>query len=169
MIHRLLLRIDNRFVSSKERGEIETYLGTVRERRAALDEIRERAVPLVDDLMTAIRRLYPEFSKHRPQGYDKGHRDMVLLTQIAANAMFLSDTDSYDEMFTYWYRSILKSVHVSPQFLADTFALWRECLRRHLTAETFMLLAPYANHFATVLSDVPDPSKDETGRRMTNV
>lgn len=165
MISRTLLRMDSRYPTPKERADLTGYLATARARRSALEEVRRSAVKVVDDLMADVRRMYPQFGKIRPQGFDKGHRDMVLVTHMAANAMFLGETDTMDDMFTHWYRSILKSVHVSPQFLADSFGRWRASLERNLSPDTFALLRPYADHLSAVLTDVPVPAADEVGER----
>ena len=167
VISRTLLRMDNRHLTAKERADLTGYLATTRARRSALEEIRRASVKIVDELMADIRRMYPQFGKIRPQGFDKGHRDMVLLTHMAANAMFLGETDTIDEMFTHWYKSILKSVHVSPQFLMDTFDRWRVSLERNLTPDTFALLRPYTDHLSATLTDVPVPARDEIGERPT--
>ena len=165
MLSRTLSRIDGRYPTPKERADVESYLATAQARRLALEEVRQHSARIVDDLMVGIRRLYPQFGKHRPQGFDKGHRDMVLLTQMTANAMFLGETDTIDDMFTHWYKSILKAVHLTPQFLDDTFRLWSESLRANLSPPTFALIRPFAEHMAGQLAKVPDPATDEVGSR----
>ena len=169
MLTRVLSKIDGRYPTTKERAEIESYLATALARREALEEVRQRAVRVVDDVMAGIRRLYPQFSKHRPQGFDKGHRDMVQLTNMTANAMFLGETETIDDMFTHWYKSILKSVHLSPQFLDDTYRLWLQSLRTNLTPPTFALIRPFAEHMSSSLSSVPDPAIDEVGPRRPSL
>lgn len=165
MIARILLRTDNRYPTARERAELSAYAATARARRAALQEVRSAAPRIVDDLISALKPMYPQFAAIRPQGFDKGHRDMVLVTHMAANAMFLGETETLDETFTVWYRSILKAVHVSPQFLVDSFALWRSALERHLSPDTYALLRPYTDHLASALADIPVPAQDETGQR----
>jgi hypothetical protein len=157
--------MDHRYPTAKERADLTAYLATARARRSALEEVRRSAIRIVDDTLADVRRMYPQFSKIRPQGFDKGHRDMVLLTHMAANAMFLGETDTLDDMFTHWYKSILKSVHVSPQFLADSFSRWLVSLERNLSPDTFALLRPYADHLSTTLADVPMTAVDEVGER----
>jgi hypothetical protein len=165
VISRTLLRYDHRYPTAKERADLTGYLATARARRSALEEVRRSAVKVADDVIADVRRMYPQFGKIRPQGFDKGHRDVVLLTHMAANAMFLGETDTLDDMFTVWYRSILKAVHVSPQFLADTFDRWRASLGRNLSPDTFALLRSYTDHLAAALTDVPVPAADEVGDR----
>jgi hypothetical protein len=157
--------MDNRYLTARERADLSAYLATARVRRSALEEVRRTAVQVVDGVIADVRRMYPQFGKIRPQGFDKGHRDLVLLTHMAANAMFLGETDTIDAMFTHWYRSILKSVHVSPQFMADTFDLWRAHLERALSPDSFALLRPVVGHRTAVLSDNPGPPGDAVGER----
>lgn len=165
MISRTLLRMDNRYPTAKERSDLQSYLATARARRSALEEVRRSAVKVTDNLMAAIRRMYPQFAKHRPQGFDKGHRDMVLLTHMTANAMFLGETDTIDDQFTHWYKTILKGVHLTPQFLTDTYAMWLDSLERNLSPDTFALIRPVAQHLAAALTDLPVPATDEVGER----
>ncbi|QJW97809.1 globin family protein [Frigoriglobus tundricola] len=165
MVSRTLLRMDSRYPTAKERSDLLTYLATARARRSALEEVRRAAVRVTDDLIANVRRMYPQFGKHRPQGFDKGHRDMVLLTHMAANAMFLGETDTIDDQFTHWYKTILKGVHLTPQFLVDTFALWRDSLERNLSPDTFVMLRPVVDHLSAALSDLPVPSGNEVGER----
>lgn len=165
MLSRTLLRMDNRYPTAKERSALQAYLATARARRSALEEVRRSAVKVIDDLMAGIRRMYPQFGKVRPQGFEKGHRDLVLLTHMAANAMFLGETDTLDDMFTHWYKTMIKGVHMSPQFLTDTFVLWRESLERNLSPDTFSLMRPPVEHLTAILTDIPVPATDETGER----
>jgi hypothetical protein len=137
----------------------------VRARRAALEELRRAAVPVVDRVIARMRAAYPQFAKFHPQGFEKGHRDLVLLTNMCANATFLGEHDTLDETFTEWYRTVLKSVHVSPQFMADAFAAWLEELEAALSAEAFAVTRPHAEHLAHYLTQIPVPAKDETGER----
>ncbi|MFO0798588.1 MAG: hypothetical protein U0804_14025 [Gemmataceae bacterium] len=169
MISRTLLHMDNRYPTAKERSDLQSYLATTRARRSALEEVRRSAVRVTDDLMADIRRMYPQFGKIRPQGFDKGHRDMVMLTHMTANAMFLGETDTTDDMFTHWYKTMLRGVHLTPQFLADTFAQWLASLERNLSPDTFALMRPFAEHMAAALTDVPVPAKDEVGERKALV
>ena len=147
--------MDNRYPTAKERSALQAYLATARARRSALEEVRRSAVKVIDDLMAGIRRMYPQFGKVRPQGFEKGHRDLVLLTHMAANAMFLGETDTLDDMFTHWYKTIIKGVHMSPQFLTDTFVLWRESLERtngKLASHSRELLQPYFDELSDALT-----------------
>jgi hypothetical protein len=164
----LMTRLDGRYLKPRERSDIKAYLGTVRSRRAAYDEIRRKASPVTDAVIAEMRKRYPDFAKIRPQGFEKGTRDVQLLTQVAANAMLLDATDFYDKMFTEWYRTILKSVHMSPQFLQDTFKVWHQALEANLTPDSYALMRPYTQHMADFLTNVPVPVKDETGRRIMN-
>ncbi len=166
MILTLMTRLDDRYLNSSERNELKGYIGTLRSRRSAYDEIRKKIQPIVEGVIADMRQLYPDYQRIRPQGFEKGTRDIGLLTQIAANMMLLEATEFYDRMFTEWYRTILKSVHMSPQFLQDTFKSWRVHLEAVLTPDSFALLRPYSQHLSDYVANVPVPVKDETGRRV---
>jgi hypothetical protein len=52
--------------------------------------------------------------------------------------------------------------------MTDAFALWMQSMQRNLSAETFDLLRPAAEHMVGILTQLPDPPKDEVGpRRIT--
>lgn len=165
MISRIVLRSKTAYPTADERAAVENYLATVKARRAALDEVRRVAVPVIDKVIVRMRAMYPQFAKFHAQGFEKGHRDLVLLTSMCANAMFMGEHDTLHDMFTEWYRTVLKAVHVSPQFLKDTFAAWLDELRAGLSDESFALMRPHAEHLSEYLSQVPVPAKDETGER----
>lgn len=167
MISRIVLRLKTPYPTAKDRAEIENYLATAKARRAALDELRRATGPAIDAVITRMRGLYPQFAKFHPAGFEKGHRDLVLLTNMAGNAMFLGEHETLDDMFTVWYRTVLKGVHISPQFMKDTLSIWREELEARLSDEAYALLRPHTDHLATYLGDLPVPARDETGERVT--
>ena len=165
MIARLVLSYKTPYPTASERAEIENYLATVKARRVALDEVRRAVVPVIDNVIARMRAAYPQFAKFHAYGFEKGHRDLVLVTNMVANAMFHGEHHTLDEMFSEWYRTILKSVHISPQFLKDTFTVWLEELQLRLSEETYALMRPFAEHMRDYLIQVPVPAKDETGER----
>jgi len=165
MLSRVLLRYQTPYPTASERAEIESYLATTKARRSALDEVRRTVVPIIDKVIARMRLAYPQFAKFHGQGFEKGHRDLVLLTNMAANAMFLGEHETLDDMFTEWYRIVLKAVHISPQFMKDTFTAWIEELKNSLSDEAFALMRPHAEHLSNYLTQIPVPAKDETGER----
>jgi cyclopropane fatty-acyl-phospholipid synthase-like methyltransferase len=166
MLARLTLEYRTPYPTSDDRQQIENYLATVRARRNAFEEIRRVVVAVIDRLIERMRQAYPEFARYHGHGFEKGHRDLVLLTQMAANAMFLGEYQTLDEMFTEWYRTIIKASHLSPTFVRDTLAVWREELQAALSDEAYALLRPVADHLAEYLTRIPVPPKDETGKRL---
>lgn len=165
MISRVIYRLDTAYPSAEDRAAIEEYLATADARRAALDEVRQAAGPVAEKVVADIRVRYPHFGRHRSSGYDKGVRDVQLLSNMAGNAMFLGENDTLDDMFTHWYKTILKGVHMSPQFMADTFAAWQAHLKAALTPAAWGLLRPHVEHLSAALSNLPVPARDETGER----
>lgn len=168
MLTTVLNRLDAAYPTAEDRSRIENYLATVEGRRAALDEIRRQAGPVADQVIAGVRTRYTQFARHRPLGFEKGHRDMVLLTYMAGNAMFLGEHETLDDMFTHWYKTILKAAHMSPQFMQDTFQLWHDSLKGQLSPAAWSLVRPHAEHLAELLSDLPVPARDETGERRNN-
>jgi hypothetical protein len=165
MIANVLYRQRTPYPNAKDRSEIENYLATTKARRTSLDEVRRVTVPAIDKVIARMRAAYPQFARFHNQGFEKGHRDLVLLTNMAANAMFLGEHATLDDMFTEWYRTILKSVHVSPQFLKDTFTCWKQELEATLSDEAYALMRPHVEHLSSYLANIPVPVRDEIGER----
>lgn len=166
MLARLVLEYQTPYPTSEERQQIENYLATVKARRTALEELRRTVTMVIDRVIQRMREAYPEFAKYHGNGFEKGHRDLVLLTNMTANAMFIGEYLTLDEMFTEWYRTILKASHLSPFFVRDTFTVWREELQAALSDESYALLRPFADHVAEYLCRIPVPPRDETGHRL---
>jgi hypothetical protein len=165
MISQLIYKMKTPYLTAKERGEVENYLATVKARRSALEEVRKVATPAIEKVIGRMRMAYPQFAKYHHQGFEKGQRDLVMLTNMAANAMFLGEHDTLQDQFTEWYRTILKSVHMSPQFMKDTFTAWQEELEAAMDEESYSLLRPTVEHLSNYLANIPVPARDETGER----
>jgi len=166
MIARFAVEYRSPYPSATDRSAILNYLSTIQARREALEEVRRVCTPVIDRTVERMRAAYPEFGKYHGYGYEKVHRDLTLTTNLATNAMYLGEYDTLDEMFTEWYRTILKASHASPFCVRDTFALWQEELREALSPQAFSLLRPFTEHVAVYLCRIPVPPKDETGRRV---
>lgn len=165
MIARLVLSYRTPYPTAQERAEIENYLATAKARRAALDEVRQALIPAIDAVIARMRVAYPQFARFHAYGYEKTHRDLGLITSMAANAMFLGEYQTLDEMFTEWFRTIVKAVHISPQCLRDVYTAWQEELKLRLSEEAWGLLRPVVEHLTDYLTQVPVPAKDEVGER----
>jgi Phycobilisome protein len=165
MISNMLYKQKSPYLTSKDRGEIENFIATTKARRSAFDEVKKATVPAIDKVISRMRAAYPQFAKYHVQGFEKGHRDMVLMTNMAANAMMLGEHATMDDQITEWYRTILKSVHVSPQFLKDTYTAWQEELGATLSGESWSLLRPMVEHLTNYLVNIPVPVRDEIGER----
>lgn len=165
MISLIVRRLDNAYPTAQDRAAIENYLATVKARRAALAEVRRVSVAVAEDTVERIKVLYPQFARYHAHGYEKGKRDMALLTNMVTNAMFLGEDETIDDMFTHWYKTIVKSVHMSRQFMQDTFRFWREALEARLSPDAFALVRPHAEHLSALVGDLPVLPHDEVGER----
>lgn len=166
MIARIVLQSKTPYLTAQERAEIENYLATAKARRAALDDIRRHVGSIVEHTVARIRAMYPQMARFHQQGYEKTQRDLGMLTNLTANAMFLGEHETLDEMFTEWFRTILKSVHLTPQLLKDSYGIWIDEMREQLAEETFALIRPHAEHVADYLARIPVPARDEVGERV---
>jgi hypothetical protein len=166
MFLRLLPNLDLRYPSPQEKAELQAYVATLKRRRSALEEVRKIADTVAVEVTDEMHRRYPRVKAYHPHNIEKSKRDVGLLSNIAANCMFLGETDTYDDQFLVWYRTILKSVHLTPGFLRELFEVWEQRLAKHLTEEAWALLRPAAHHMATYLAQIPEPAVPEVGERV---
>lgn len=169
MISRVIYRLDNAYPSPEDRTAIEEYLATAEARRAALEEIRPLANIVPEKVVAGLRARYPQFARLRSTGFDKVQRDLGMITNMTANAMFLGEHETMDHEFTVWFQTILKGAHVSPQFMRDGMQLWQELIRSSISAGAWGLFRPHAEHVTEVLTNLPVPARDETGERKAAV
>jgi hypothetical protein len=164
----LVYRWFDRYPSAGERAAVTGFLQTVPEREAAYEEMRANQKPMIEEVMDAHARFYPQFTKLQPQGRDKGKRDMELCVAFCANAMLFDDQRWLDNAWLVWYASILKAVHVTPQFMRDAFRLLDEAMKRRLSDGAYALHKPYFDHIAGKLCDIPEPTRQEVGERVAH-
>lgn len=158
MLKRLILQMDERYPTATERREVLNYLSTARKRRKAIEELRKVSDSVADDVIAGMRRIYPELEKYKKYGFDKGRRDVQLLTHLTAHSMLLGEADTIDEQFLIWYYTIIRASKVTPLFMAETMRLWRDSLASRLTPDSFDLFKPFADHVSRVLTQLPDPA-----------
>lgn len=169
MISRIIYRLDNAYPSAEDKSAIEEYLATVDVRRAALEEIRPLATVVPEKVVAGLRARYPQFARMRTTGFDKIQRDLGMITNMTANAMLLGEHDTMDHEFTIWFQTIMKGVHVSPQFMLDGMLLWQDLIRNSISAGAWSLFRPHAEHVTEVLTSLPVPARDEIGERKAIV
>jgi hypothetical protein len=165
----LLLKMNQRYPTASERQRINDYLSGVSARMTALEEMRVTQKSIIAEVLTEYAKLYPRFKQYHPQGWDKIHRDMEMCVAFCGNAMLLAETDSMDNAWLIWFRTIMKSVHLTPQFMSDSFRLWDEVSRKQLSPATYELMKPYMDHIAQALCDIPEPARPEVGERREPV
>lgn len=166
MICKLILQSKAPYLTAQERAEIESYLSTVKARRAALEEVRRNVGKIVERTVARIRTMYPQMARFHQNGYEKTQRDLGMITNLTANAMFLGEHETLDEMFTEWFRTIMKAVHLTPQLLKDSYGFWIDEMKAALSEECFALMRPHAEHVADYLTRIPVPARDEVGERV---
>ncbi len=165
MIHTLLRKCIDRYPTKTEISQVEEYVATVPKRIAALQELKAAQDKIIQDMFAEYQKLYPKFHTFRPYAWAKAMRDVGMTMALCANAMFIGETDILDETWTIWFRSIMKSVHMTPQFLRDNYALMDKHMRRHISPEAYGLIKPYLDHIADVMCAIPEPIRPEVGER----
>ena len=165
MIADLLLRLPNRYPTAAERTRATDYLATVPARLAAFEELRVTQKAVIAEVIAEYAKLYPRFNQYHPAAWDKATRDMEHYVVFCANAVVLGETDALDNSWLHWFRTILKAVHMTPQFMHDAFRLWDAASKRQLSPATYALMKPVLDHMAKRLCDLPEPARAEVGDR----
>ena len=151
----------DRYPTADERDRLTEYAAGVRGRLAAMQEIQRVEREIIDATLDKIKQHYPNFLRYHAVGWEKGYRDLQLLLQFNAQAMFLDDRKWLDDQVLTWTRTIFKSLNFTPKFLRDSYTLLREDVRAKTKPRTFGLIEPFLTHTIQYLSDIPEPVRPE--------
>ncbi len=158
---RTMNALRDRFPTGEERDRLAEYAGSVRARLAALQELEQVERQVVEATLDALRKLYPNFTRYHPVGWEKGYRDLQILLTYIGRSMFLNDRQLLDDQVLTWCRTIFKSLNFTPKFLRDSYTLLRENVRQRVKPRSYTLLEPYLDHTIEYLSDIPEPIRPE--------
>jgi len=151
----------DRYPTGDERDRMTEYATSVRARLAAVQELEKVERDVIELTLNRIKQLYPNFLRYHAVGWDKGFRDMQLLLQYMAKAMYLDDPKYYDDVVLTWVRAIFKSFNFTPKFLRDSYTVLKDNVRAKVKPRTYLLLEPYLTHTVEYLSDIPEPVRPE--------
>lgn len=153
--------LPGRYPTPDERDRLCEYAAGVRGRLAALQEMEKIEREVIEAALDKIKVHYPNFLRYHAVGWEKGYRDMQLLLQYMAKAMYLDDRRLLDDQVLTWVRTIFKSLNFTPKFLRDSYTLLREAVRAKAKPRTYALMEPYLTHTINYLSDIPEPVRPE--------
>jgi len=151
----------DRYPTVEERDGMIEYASTVRARLTAVQELDKVERDVIELTLQKTKILYPNFVRYHAAGWEKGYRDMQLLLQYMAKAMYLDDAKYYDDAVLIWVRSIFKSLNFTPKFLRDSYTILKDAVRAKVKPRTFALMEPYLTHTIDYLSDIPEPFRPE--------
>lgn len=151
----------DRYPTGEERDRLTDYAGSVRARLTAVQELEKVERDVIELTITRIKQLYPNFTRYHSVGWEKGYRDMQLLLQYMAKAMYLDDMKYYDDVVLTWVRTIFKSLNFTPKFLRDSYTILKDNVRARVKPRTYLLMEPYLTHTIEYLSDIPEPVRPE--------
>jgi len=161
LTYRNLEALRDRYPTSDERDYLTNYSESMGRRVIAHEEMQKIRGDVIDDMMTTMKRLYPNIPRYHVTGFEKGYRDNMLLLEYMIKSMLLDDVGLYDEHVLTWVRTLFKSFNFTPKFLRDNFTVMRDCVRKRSTPRTYELMAPLLTHTIEYLSDIPEPVRPE--------
>lgn len=148
---------DGRYFTSDEEAKVLKFAQTLPARFQAAAKVKAAEEPIVKSVIERMKQLYPNMARYHAAGWEKAHRDVQLVLRYNVQAMVCNDLQALEDKLLFWLRTILKSVNLTPKFIADTYVLLTQSCRDALPAEAFQLLEPALSRTLSVLSDVPEP------------
>lgn len=156
-----LSRFRDRYPTASERDQLSSYASNIGSRLLAVEEMGRIEADIIDDMMTQMKRLYPNIPQFHTNGFEKGYRDNTILLQYMTKCMLLDDVQFLDDQVLTWVRTLFKSFNFTPKFMRDNYTTLREAVRRRAKPRTFALMEPFLNHTIEYLSDIPEPVRPE--------
>jgi len=151
----------DRFPTGEERDALILYSESLGARLVAVNEVETAKTEIVEEVMTHMKRMYPNIPRFHVSGFEKGYRDNTLLLEYMAKCMFLDDLELYDLQVLTWVRTLFKSFNFTPKFMRDNFTAMREAVKKRVRPRSFELMNPFLTHTIQYLSDIPEPVRPE--------
>ncbi|MFN4258788.1 MAG: hypothetical protein ACK4RK_05790 [Gemmataceae bacterium] len=148
---------DGRYLTPVEQNQVLAYAKSVPSRLLAARHVEQKEEEIINTVLERMKPRYPNFTGQHDRAWEKGFRDMQLVLRYIVQGMLLDDLDAASEKLLFWFRTIVASVGMTPQFMRDHYHTLRDVCQQRLPAESFALLEPHLNRAAEVLSDFPEP------------
>ena len=156
-LQELITSTDGRYFTLDEQKRILAFTTTLPQRFAAAAAVQQAEEAIVRRVVDQMRLAYPNLERFHESGWDKTNRDVQLALRYIAQAMVLDDIEGLKDRLLYWFRTILKSVSLTPGSIRDAYTWLREACRERLPADAFALMLPALDITIEILSDFPEP------------
>ena len=124
----------------------------------AAKEVEQVEPNVVAATIRKQREKYPTFANHHDMAWEKGVRDLALTLRVNVQAMLLGDIAHQDEKLLSWFRTIIRSFDITPDFIRDTYTWMAEEMQSALTAPAWSFMKPYMEGNITSLANFAEPA-----------
>jgi hypothetical protein len=156
---KILNACDSRYLNKEETDALLAYTNSVPKRLAAAKAVEQKEREAVQWTLDELKKKYPNFAGQHDRGWEKGFRDMQLVTRYLVQGMLMDDLDVASEKLLYWMRTITACFGLTQQFHRDSYTLLRDAFKARLPADAYALMAPHFERTIEVLTDIPEPYK----------
>ena len=153
-IQEMYLAAEGRYLTRAEQAMLRDYATQLEARLAAMEEIQSKEAVIVEQTIKQIMDAYPDYEQRHKEARNKGTRDMSLVLRYATQAMVRNDLQYLDDALLTWFRTILKGVGFTGNFIEDSYKLLGRQASRELSPEVAALIAPYLQHCVSALGGV---------------
>ncbi len=150
---------DSRYLTREEQEEVLAYTTSVPKRLQAASQVEQKEMEIVQAVVEQMKRRYTNFQNLHDRAWDKAIRDIQLVLRYNAQGMVMDDLDMAADKLLFWFRTIIASVGMTPQFARDTYTFMHDACKQKLPADAFALLQPHLKKTIEVMSDFPEPYK----------
>lgn len=157
-IKKIINDSDSRYLTNGEMKDILAYTNSLPQRFKVAGLVEKHELEAVRHSIEKMKPRYPGYEKFHAKGWDRGARDLQLVTRYVVQSMVLDDATVMEDKLLYWMRTMLSGVDLTPQFIADAYELLMEGFRDKLPQDAFEMVEPFLARAREILSDIPEPA-----------
>jgi len=150
---------DGRYLTREEQEHVLAYCQSMPKRLQASAMVEQKELEIVHTVIEAMKRRYANFANLHDRAWEKGQRDVQLVLRYNVQGMIMDDFDMASDKLLFWFRTIVASTNMTPQFVRETYTFLREACKQKLPADIYSLLAPHLERTIEVMSDFPEPHR----------
>lgn len=158
-IDKIITACENRYLSAEEEQQIHTALAEMPLRLAAVREMEANEPAATKKCASTLKKRFKRFPQFHDMAWDKTERDAALVSRLVAQAVLLGDPDHLNDKGLYWFRTVIRSFGITPEFVRVAYGTLMETYETLMSEECFALCGPYLQQVVDVLSDIPEPAE----------
>lgn len=162
-ITEMLSASEGRYMTKAELALLRDFAAQLDSRLVAMEEIASKEETIIEQTVRLVMDAYPDFEKRHKEAAAKGARDLSLVLRYAAHAMLRGDAQYLEDMLLTWFRTILKGIGFTGNFIEDTYKTLDRIAIKELSPQTGTLLHPFLLQVVQTLSGRPQRAAEAKG------